>query len=336
MTTPIAVAAAPAAPATPAAPVKNGATHTETGQPPAADPKPNAAPAEKAPEQPWKVKRKLKIGGKEIEQEYDDRRLQILEHTAAQKAEFERERSEFQTRLKKLTEAPDELFEELGFNVDDYIAQRAAQREQMAKLTPEQQEIANLKAQIAKREAAEAKAAETAKAEAQRQADVQYQMQNAKLYSDAMALAGIERGKPGSASFLSHAATVRHMAHINGEPDLTPDQLAAHVDRYESNLLNDAIARKISNEGWRAKNGDAIKALTRAIVTPLAKSDPEGLLNALGVDMAKLIVGALHAKTRSSPTPIVQETPRDTPPPPQVPPKGGPSTWDEAAERFGF
>lgn len=334
MSAPVAAAAPAAAPsAAPAAPA-NGAPKGAT-ETPAVDPKPNAAPAEPKVEQPWKVKRKLKLNGQEIEREYDDRRLQILEHTASRQSDIDARERALADRIRKLTEDPDSLFQEVGFDVNAYLAQQAARAEEMKKLSPEQQRIRELEDTLSKRELAEKRAAEQAEVQRKQREDTEFVQSNAKLYGDAMAAAGIKKGEPGAASFLSHMATVRHMAHVNGEPDMTADQLVAHTERFENRLFTDMLARKVANEGWRGRNGEGMQTLAKTVLSSLAKLEGDALLSWIGSDNAKAVVKALHAKTRSSPVPIVQDTPRAESPAAPTPAKG-PTTWDEAAERFNF
>lgn len=307
----------------------NGATSATTQPAPSTDsaPKPPAAgeTAQAKPEAPWKAKRKLTIGGKEREIEYDDRRLQILEHTLSQKAEFEKQQNEFQARMRKLQEDPDGFLDEAGFDFESYAARRAQRLEQMKALSPEQRKIQTLEEQLAKRQAEDQKRAEQEAQAAQEAEDRAFQEGNVKLYGETMRMAGLQPGKPGAASFLSNMATVRMMAHNNGEPDLTADQLLVHTERYENNLFKDMLSRKVADEGWRGRNGDGMQALAKAVLSTL---DGEALIGWVGKDMATRIVKALHAKTRTSPVPIIQE-PSPVAPAGQTQPSGAPRTeWD--------
>lgn len=337
MTTPIAAApaAAPAAPTTPAAPVKNGATHTEVGQPPATDPKVNAKPAETQAEKAYRLKKKLKVGGKDYDVDLDEagieREVQKAKHYETQRAEFDKARSDFEARQRKLVEDPDAFFEENQIDLDAILSERQRRAEAMKALSPEQQEVARLKQEIARRDQAEQRrqADESTRAEVTAHNErVQGEM---RLYGETFKLLGAEPGKPGAASLLRTFATVREMAVMNGEPDLTPPQLAAAAERFELAQASNIIDRLASNEGWRGKHSPLLEKMATGALKHLKG---EALLTTLGPDLVRAVTAAAWAKTRNSPTPIIQ-----SPPPPDgrpaAPPNGkAPSEWD-VMERLG-
>lgn len=300
--------AAPAAGATsaPVAP-SNGAT-SQAETPTSGSPKPPAtgeATQTKAPEQPWKVKRKLKVGGKEVEREYDDRRLQILEHTASQKAETERQQAEFQARMRRLEEDPDGFFQEAGVDIEAILAARQQRAEQMKTLSPEQRELLAAREELNKLKTAQQKQAEQAQRYAEAREQTEFVQGNARLFGQTMKLAGIETGSAfDKGSYLASMSAVRRMALVNGEPDLTPEQLMAHTERFEQKQFANTVARKLKNPEWRAKNADALKELAAAVFPAL---EGDALTDFVGKANALRIVKAVHAKTRTSPVPVIQE-----------------------------
>ncbi len=303
-----AVAAAPAAGGSSgSAPVANGATSGTTAPAPGTESVPQT-PAQGAPsatkpptpEQPWKAKRKLKIGGKDEEIEYDDRRLQILEHNMRRKAEIDAKEADLNDRFKRLQDDPDGLFAEAGFDVDRYLEQKAARKAQMERLTPEQQENLALKEKIAKFERdtqAKAEAERVAAEQAENQAFIQ---SNVQRLGEAIRLSGL----PRSGELLRLYSEVQEMAHHAGEPEMSAEQVAFHGERLMAKRMATLLA-SVKNEGWRNRNGPAVKELIAA--TFPEDLPPDVALNLLGPKRAMAIVKALHAKTRTSPVPIIQE-----------------------------
>lgn len=296
--------AAPAGGATPAptAPA-NGATSTATEPAPGtttpAKPPEQAQAKPSTTEQPWKAKRKLKIGGQEREIEYDDRRLQILEHTASQKAEFERRQSEFDQRMRRLQDDPDGFLEESGFDVNAYLARQAQRAEQMKRLTPEQQENLTLKEQLQKIQQAQQKQAEEARVAAEQREHHEYVQQNVQRLGKAIELSGL----PRSGELVRLYAEVQEMAAHAGEPEMSPEQIVSAGERLMSRRLS-SLLKAAGNEGWRSRNAETLSELAKAILPAL---DGEALLSWVGRDNAMRVVKALHAKTRTSPVPIIQE-----------------------------
>lgn len=298
------VAAAPAsngaAPSTPQTPAGNAPT------PATADGKTPAQAAPKAPEQPWKARRKLTIAGKEVEREYDDRRLQILEHNESQRAQFLKDKADFDARQRRLMEDPDAFFQESGIDVEAILAARAERAQQMKSMTPEQRRIAELEQTLAKQQQAEQQRQTQAKQQAEQQEHQEFVNGNAALFGRTMKLAGLdgassfERG-----AFLASSVAVRQMALEAGQPDYTPEQLAVQVERYESKQFAHTLSRKVKNAEWRTKNAESVQEIMQALFPE--NLEPAAALQLLGKSRAVALVKAINGHMRTSPVPLIQE-----------------------------
>lgn len=302
------IAAVPVA----AAPATNGAAAPQT--PAAAAPAPTdgktpVAPKPLTPAQ--KIKLKLKGKNGEAEREYTpaelERELQIAEHERGSRAQHLKERQDFEARQRKLQEDPDAFFQEAGIDVEAIIEQRRVRAEQMKRLTPEQLKLHAAEEKLAKYEAEKAKADEAAKVAAEQAEHDSFVQGNAKLFRATMALAGLDKGSPfDKGSYLHSMGQVRQMALVAGEPDLTPEQLHAHTERFENTQFANTLARKLKNPEWCAKNAESLQAVARAVLPAL---EGDALLGFVGKENAIRFVKALNGKMRTSPTPIVQEPP---------------------------
>lgn len=317
----------------PAAPATNGASvtpQTSAGNTtkPATDGKTPAQAAPKTPEQPWKAKRKLTIAGKEVEREYDDRRLQILEHNESQRAQFLKDKADFDARQRRLMEDPDAFFQESGIDVEAILAARAERAQQLKTMSPEQRDNLALKEKLARFEAEKQQAAEQAKQQAEQQEHHQFVNGNAALFGQTMKLAGLdgassfERG-----AFLASSVAVRQMALEAGQPDYTPEQLAAQVERYESKQFAHTLSRKVKNAEWRTKNAESVQEIMQALFPE--SLEPAAALQLLGKSRAVAIVKAINGHLRTSPVPIIQEpTPQGVQPVGQAPRANERTEWD--------
>lgn len=305
------VAAAPASPApTTGAAAPTSPTGDATAKPVdgAVSPKPAAKPLTEA------QKIKLRLQGKKGVQEREytpaelERELQIAEHDRTQRAQFLEERKAYDARMKKLAESPDEFFQEAGIDVEQILAQRQQRAEQMKALSPEQQENLRLKEQLAKIQSDQKKAADAAEAQRVQQEDAEFVQGNARLFGETMRLVGLDKGSAfDRGSYLSSMTAVRQMALMKGEPDLTPEQLAHHTERFENMQWAKVAGRKLKNPEWVAKNGDDVKEMLNVMFPEDAA--PELALQLFGPKRLMAIVKAVHGKTRTSPVPIVQEPP---------------------------
>jgi hypothetical protein len=336
VTAPIAAAPA-AAPATttPTTPVKNGA-HTEAGQPPAVDPKVNAKPAETQAEKAWRLKKKIKVGGKEhdVDMGEDDvvREIQKARHYESQREEFNKRQQDFEARQRKLAEEPDEFFRENNIDLESILAERGKRMEEMKALSPEQQRIRTLEEQIQKHAQAEQKRVAAEKQQAEVAEQNQRVSGELKLYGETFKLLGQEVGKPGAASLLRTFAIVREMAEHAGEPAMSPPQLAQAAERFELQQASNVIDRLSSNEAWRGKHGPLLEKMATGALKHLKG---EALLTALGPELERAVVAAAWQKTRNSPTPIIQSPPTPDGQPRAPAPNGkATSEWD-VMERLG-
>lgn len=332
MTTPVAAAPVAAPAAVPATAAKAGA---QADAPPA-DPKAAAAkPAETPTEKAYRLKKKLKVGGKDYDVDLDEagieREVQKAKHYETQRGEFDKARADFEARQRKLVEDPDAFFEENQIDLDAILTERQRRAEAMKALTPEQQEVARLKDVIAKRDAADQRRTEADAKTAETTAHNERVQGEMRLYGETFKLLGVEPGKPGAGSLLRTFATVREMAVMNGEPDLTAPQLAAAAERFELSQASTVIERLASNEAWRGKHSPLLEKMATGALKHL-KGD--ALLTTLGPELVRAVTAAAWQKTRGSPTPIIQ-----SPPPPDgkpAAPQNGkaPSEWD-VLDRLG-
>lgn len=307
---PTSAPAAPANGATSAASApKNGAESTPQA------PAPGAQSAAK-PHPPPRYKGKYRDGDKEVEYDLSPeefaREVQRARHRERMHKDFESQRQEHESRLKRLQEDPDGFLEEAGFDVEGYLARRAERAEKLKALTPEQQEVMKLRDELAKRDALDKRRtqeAETQRQQAEHQALVQ---RNVQTLGQAMKLSG---QKP-SGDLLRLYAEAQEMAVRAGEPELTPEQIVAAGERLEVKRLSKLTQRAVSDEAWRTRNAPLLSELAKAVLPQL---QGKALLDFVGPQMVKNILVAQLEASRSSPAPIIQE------PPPVAPVQNSPS-----------
>lgn len=309
-------AAAPAAGAATSAPAPaNGAASNSQAPAPGTTtptPAPEAGkPTASAPKtEAQKIKLKLRSKKGETDREYTpaelERELQIAEHERGQRAQYLAEKKEFDDRMRRLSEDTDAFLEEAGFDFEAYTQRRTQRMEQLKAMSPEARENQALKEKLARIEEAEAKRAESERVAGEERKQQEFVQSNVRLYDAAMKLAGLKPSDPGAGSFLRNMAIVRELAHHSGEPDYSPEQMLAQTERFELKQFTDMAARLAKNETWRGRNAEGLQALARSLIPQL---EGDALLNWLGKETAIRVTKALHAHTRTSPVPIIQEPP---------------------------
>jgi hypothetical protein len=322
MTAAIAAPAAPAAPSTaPAAPTapKNGATHTDVGQPPATDPRANAAPKNNEPgakpgETAAQTRQRLKVrlrkldGPGEEELDLDDlevgRYVQKARVADKTRGEFEKRVQEWEAQQEAVLADPLKFFREKGVDLVELGKQEAARAEEMAKLDPVQRELAEAREKLAKYDADQKAATEKAEAEARFNEQKQYVLAEQQLYKQAIAASGRGAKTPAEAGYLMKLyADVREMAEHAGVP-LTAEQLAAAGDKLELSRFQSMTKRLAASPEWRSKNMGELKALAEAITTAM---DDGALMEFFGPKTATRLARAQLSAYRKSPLPTVAD-----------------------------
>lgn len=308
MTTAIAAPVAPAAAApanTTTPPAQTNGAEPNAVQKPVA-PKPNETPQEKA----WRLKKKIKVNGKEhdVDMGEDDvvREIQKARHSETTRGEFDKKVAEFEARQRKLAEDPDAFFQENGIDLETILSERAKRAEQMKALSPEQQEMMRLRQEIQKRDVAEQKRQQTDAQRAEQQAQYELVQQTFNRIDSAIKLSGL----PRAPETLKLYAEVQELAEYAGEPEMSPQQIVAAGEKLLLQRLGSTLKVISTNEAWRGKNAEMLAELGKAVL-PNLKGD--ALLTWLGPEMVKAVTAAAWAKTRGSPTPIIQEPPRNAP-----------------------
>ena len=322
MTTAIAApAAAPAAPSTtpsaPAAP-KNGATHAETGQPPATDPrvnaKPNNEPGAKPGETVAQTRQRMKVklrkldGPGEEELELDDndvgRYVQKARVADKTRGDFDRRVQDFESREKAAMEDPLGYFRERGVDLIEVAAQEHARQQELAKLDPVQRDLAEAREKLAKYETEKTAAAEQAKDEAEAKAQRDLVFAEQTLYKQAIAASGRAAATPAEKGYLMKLyADVREMAEHVGVP-LTAEQLSAAGDRLELSRFGNMTRPGSQAPEWRARDMKALQGLAEAITTGM---DDGALMDFFGPKTATRLARAQLTAFRKSPIPIVAD-----------------------------
>lgn len=174
-----------------------------------------------------------------------------------------------QALLKALTESDDDQFEQvlkqLGRDPDAWAEKRLAKLAQMQNMTPEQRELAELKAQLAERDRESQTKDEQLRAEKQAQLEQQIW---SKMETDALAtLEKVDLGGMPKAEALYLLADIAE-ANLNYGLDLTPDELAAEVT---AKIAKDREFR--SMKLLSGLEGDALlKELTEPVVNAVLKA----------------------------------------------------------------
>lgn len=330
MTTAIAAPAAPAAPSTPSTPAapKNGATHTEVGQPPATDPRvnakapvnnePGAKPGETAAQTRQRLKVKLRKldGPGEEELELDDldvgRYVQKARVADKQRAEFEKRVQEWEAQQEAVFKDPLKFFREKGVDLIELGKQEAARAEEMAKLDPVQRELAEARQKLERYEAEQKAAQQKAEADAKAAEHRQFVLAEQQLYKQAIAVSGRNAKTPAEAGYLMKLyADVREMAEHAGVP-LTAEQLAAAGDKLELSRFQSMTKRLAGDAAWRGKHMPELKALAEAITSGM---DDGALLDFFGPKTGARLARAQLSAYRKSPLPTVADA---QPPPGEV------------------
>lgn len=298
-----------AAPVATSAPATNGAA-SPTQTPASTAPAP-AKPGEQAQApgetQAQKIQRlKLKLGkGKEVEKtpEELERDLQVLEGLRSERGSFQKERDTFRADLEAFQKNPSEYLKKQGISLSELARQEAAREAELAKLTPEQQEIQRYKEEIARRDAAETERTQT---EAQQRAAAEHTQlvtNTAKMLDGAIKASGL----PRSGMLLKLMADVMTLAEHKGEPYSTPEQVAQAGEKLALMQTGEILKAFTGNEGFRARNTQVLGEVFKMLVPQL---QGKALLDFLGPKLVSHIGETALAALKSSAMPMIQETPR--------------------------
>lgn len=331
---------APAAPAAPAAPTSapppNGAPRNTSGQfspkdgatgitpPPAA--KPGAAPvapAEPKKPEPWRVKLKLDNEEIELDEERAKRELAELRWRRKQQNEVAAQRKAIEHLIKMAETGGDEaVAKELGIDLDTLAERRMAERQRLAAMSPEQQELERAKAEIA----AEAKKLE---AEKKRIADETTAAERMKRREASKAEYEAALGHsvlPHSRAKLFLMSQIQRGQTESGAPRFTPEQLGKAYDEMAFSMLDELVRAPGTKPELLARWPD----LPKLAVSALDKLDGDALLQALGPALKRKVLEASVAEHRGQQTiPVRRQQQTEAP----AAPRQGPIDEVEAEQR---
>lgn len=312
------------APANGAAPAANGApAHQANNGAPAQQP---AAAKTEAAEKAFHYKTKLRgADGREVEVEYKDPQQLARELAEGRDAKYRRERegkelSEYRQFLKQLTADPRTALQRLNINLDELALQRAEREAQLAEMSPEAREAAELKQKLADIEAAQQRAQKEAQqTKAQRRHQAMREQAKADIIASlkhvGMDISGRENATMRGA-MMSLASRIQQRAIRAKQPPYTPEQLGAEVHKA---WLSDAgrITKLVAaSPEFRTRNAETLSGMLEGLTGGL---EGPALLQFLGPAFAKRIVQAQLAALEQGRSSAAQTSPSVTQ---TQPPKG--------------
>lgn len=327
-----AVAAPVAAPAGGApAPVQTSAGTKAPAEPSKAGPEgtktPPAEPA-KAPEPPRRFKGKYKDNGKDVDVDLDEgealREIQKARHYDRTRPEAEARERRLQQTIEAIEKDPRGFLKQRGLDLKQLAAEDIAQEAEMAKLSPEARELAEARQQNQELQ-------QQIQQHAQQQQHAQAQAEHQQLVRNTAGKFAktIEvMGRTRSGKLLKTMAAVEEMAVRAGEPDLSPEQLASAVERFETSNMKEETIERVKDPSWRSRNGALLKELAAAVFGTL---DGQELADFVGPAHGAKISKAMLAIYRKNPLPALADAggqpPAPRPPEPQRERPPSASVW---------
>lgn len=284
MSAPAAAAPAPAAAAPAVKP--NGAATATPGQSPASPP-PAGGEAVTSQQQPYRFKKELKVNGKAVPVDLDEagleRELQVGRHLKQQYEALQAQLKQKAELEELLAANPREALKRKGHDIDAILLAEAQRQAQLAELSPEQQRIAQLEAELAQRN----EATERQKAEAQQRAKQHREQQSrqqtkAELF-ESLKHCGFPIEGEGNKAFrgtaLAMGARIQARAIRAGQPPLSPQQLGAAIQQQFLADMTRTAAVVTQAPDFRTKHGQHLSGFIEASTTGL---EGEALLSLLG------------------------------------------------------
>lgn len=288
---------------------KDGATGI---QPPAAKPAaPPVAkvgeppPVEKKPE-PYRFKRK--VGEREVDLDEGgiEQHIKELDWRRKQQGELTSTKKEL-ADLKRLAETDEDgFFKALGIDVDARAERKIAERLRMAQLTPQEQELERLKAEIDKRDMSvkeREKQLETQAKEARRE---QVRQANRQEYEQALGASVL----PHSRAKLFLMSQIQRGLLDSGAPKMSPE----HLGRAYDDMMLSAFDEVVNAATTKPETLQRWPNLPKLGVAALGKLDGEALLAELGPALTRKVLQASVANHRGQQTIPSQRTEAPRPP----------------------
>lgn len=226
--------------------------------------------------------------------------LQRARHLAHQQSQFQKERGDWNRTLERLKSGDLGVLQEAGVNLDELFSRAMQEREQLSQLTPEQQELAQLKQEIARRDADQKRQLEEQQQMTKKQAQEAFKKRTFGELMEAVKAAGMPmetRAERGAG--LALAARIRAAALKSGM-DLTSEQLGLEMEKAVFGELGHKLKAVSGSPAVRTRRAAEIKALRDATLSGL---DGDGLLDALGDDLVKKVYAAGMARLQKKNTP---------------------------------
>lgn len=283
MSAPAAVATAPAAaPAATQAPAAAKSTATQT---PASTPA--TPPAAESAQQQYRFKKELKVNGKVVSVDLDEagleRELQVGRHLKQQYEALQAQLKQKAELEELLANNPREALKRKGHDIDAILLAEAQRQAQMAELTPEQQELASLKQQMAERDEAEKRQKLEAQQRAKQQREQQSRQQTKAELFESLKHCGFPVDGDANRAFrgtaLAMGARLQARAIRAGQPPLNPQQLGAAIQQQFLADMTRTAAVVTQAPEFRTKHGQHLSGFIEASTTGL---EGEALLNLLG------------------------------------------------------
>lgn len=263
-------------------------------------------PVEKKPE-PYRFKKKIGDRDVDLDEPGLERHLGELEWRRKQQNEVIAMRKEADELVKLAQTDEDAFFKKLGIDVDARAERKFAERQRLAQLSPEQQELEKARAELEEGK----KSVESEKkriVEAQRQAErVRVQAQNRQEYEAALGHSVL----PHSRGKLFLMTQIQRGQKDNGGPRLNPEQLGQAYDELMFSAFDEMVRSGTTKPEVLARWPDLPKLATAS----LEKLDGAALLQALGPGLKRKVLEASVAEHRGQQTIPVQQR-GETPPPP--------------------
>lgn len=305
---------------------KDGAAGVETKAPAETKaPEAKGPPGETAAEKVLRLKGKLKRRGKELDVDLSPeeamRALQVAWDLEEKRGEITNDRKTVDELLQGLKTKPRETLRAQGVDLDELLANEAAEREKLATMSEDAQRAYRLEQELnalkGERET-EKKTLAQQQRQAQRQAEVQ---RNLTSYKAALKSSALPAESP---ALLRMMVDTQDLIVSGGRPPLEPQQLAQATERRHLLELDEVANAVAKSPEAAARWRPALQKFAKLGLSGL-KGKP--LLDALGTE---LVVSVCQATLESHGHAPIAAPPTDAPPP--APASGKALTEAEARE----
>jgi hypothetical protein len=245
---------------------------------------PEAPPGETKAEKEYRLKRKLKVYGKDEEVDYSEedivRELQKGRALQAKQKEWRDGQAKAQRLFELAQSNPEAFLRELGQDPDQWASKRLAQKAQLGAMTDEERALHEAKQKLAHYEAKEKQQAEEQQKTEKAQKQQALVANNSKKFME-----GLEKvGLPKSYETLYLMAETQKLAMDDGI-EYTPEELAKETEhrvdqfteRYLGSLDGKALAKKLGPKRVQSILEASLEEFQAGqdFAAPAAKSAPE-------------------------------------------------------------